>query len=329
MLTTSAILAAIAFQQKASVEPSTAVATYSTDTLADVNEFAKVDLGDQLTPVSSNARPVYKYSVVPGGAHSPVEMRTAINTDPVVATHYKTLNASGLRTEVVREDRLVHVSYRKGDEVFWTKKKVLLRKGETILTDGTTQIRTRCGNCIADEPLGPTTDAEPDLVELDRLVDSAPVSAPPAAGISAMNAPVAGGVSDPFSGAGAAGGRSPMAFWAPGAAGGSGGGGIPQNTASPAGVREPNPNPSNESDPPGVYFPNAPPLDFAPDGDDPKPPTDDLFPPGNPYTPEPDLPPGGNDPVNPVPVPEPGTLLLVGGGVAALARRAYRKRNQR
>ena len=100
------------------------------------------------------------------------ELRRAITADPVVAAHYAKLDRSRIRTEIVPRDRFVHVSYRKGNQVFWTKKKVLLRRGETILTDGTTQIRARCGNCISEEPLAPTAADEPDVVEFDRLTDA-------------------------------------------------------------------------------------------------------------------------------------------------------------
>jgi hypothetical protein len=85
-------------------------------------------------------RLVYKYSVIPGGAFNSDELQRAL-ADPVVAAHYKKVDPANIRVETVPADRYVHVSYRKGDAILWSKKKVLLRKGEKILTDGTTQIR--------------------------------------------------------------------------------------------------------------------------------------------------------------------------------------------
>ena len=63
------------------------------------------------------------------------------------------------------------MSYRIGDEIFWTKQKVRLQQGETILTDGVHHIRARCGNCIAFAPMEPTADDEPDEMEFDALAD--------------------------------------------------------------------------------------------------------------------------------------------------------------
>jgi len=134
---------------------------------------------DIASPEFASGRQSYRYSVVPGGTHNPDELRHAIKRDAVVAAHYANVDRTRLRTEVVPTDRYVHVSYRKGNEIFWTSKKVLLRKGETILTDGKTEIRARCGNCISEQPAGPTSAEEPDVVEFDRLTDALPRATAP------------------------------------------------------------------------------------------------------------------------------------------------------
>jgi hypothetical protein len=300
---------------------------------------------------------VYRYSVVPGGTHSPGELRGAIARDAVVAAHYRDLDHSRLRTEVVASDRYVHVSYRKGDRVFWTAKKVLLRKGETILTDGTTEIRARCGNCISEEPAGPTSSEEPDDVEFDRLVD-APQPAPgspevvlvPGA-LPPWQAPAVGGPSspEPFAGSGVGSGFGAALQGAPLE---NRGPGIGAETPDPlvAATKSGTPNGGSPGSPdtgsPGKPGDNDPPHDLPeppgpPGPDDPFPPFD-PFPPGpdNPYPPEypppggpeypgppPEYPPGS--PQNPTPVPEPGTLLLVGGGAAELIRRFRRRSTPR
>lgn len=116
-------------------------------------------------------RPVYRYAVIPSGAYGPEELSNAMLHDAVVADHYRSVVPDTVRATVITDDRLVYVSYRKGDRIYWTKNKVWLRRGETILTDGTTEIRARCGNGISDEPGTPVSEAEPGPVELDRLVD--------------------------------------------------------------------------------------------------------------------------------------------------------------
>ena len=300
----------------------------------------------------ASGRPVYRYSVVPGGTHSPDELRTAIRRDAVVAAHYAGLDQSRLRMEVVPSDRYVHVSYRKGDRVFWTTKKVLLRKGETILTDGTTEIRTRCGNCISGQPAVPTSSEEPDSVEFDRLVDAPAAPGVPEIALVPGATPqpqelIAGGPSssDPFTGSGARSGfgpallgGAPIGGGAPGIGGGSP---DPLVAASKSGRHEDGSTPgSPEGGPPGTPGDNDPPIDL------PRPPgppgRDDPFPPIDPFAPETDnpfsdpeypVPPQGDNPPgspeNPTPVPEPGTLLLVGGGAAELIRRYRRRSAQR
>jgi len=79
-------------------------------------------------------RPHYPYSVVPGGVHSTMELASA-GRDPVVAAHYARVNMASARIETVRAPRRVHVSYRIGDRIYWTKRKVTLSPGERILTD--------------------------------------------------------------------------------------------------------------------------------------------------------------------------------------------------
>jgi len=107
------------------------------------------------------------YSVIPGGAADAAELRNAIVQDPVVAIHYAVFDIS--RTHVVRLDsnRALYVSYRLGDRVFWTKKKLILPRGETVLTDGQHLARTRCGNRLSETAEVPTSPKEPERAALE------------------------------------------------------------------------------------------------------------------------------------------------------------------
>jgi hypothetical protein len=66
------------------------------------------------------------------------------------------------------------MSYRIGDQIYWTRNKVLLNAGEITLTNGDIEIRARCGNRISETAMFPASDSEPDVVEFDRLVDDEP-----------------------------------------------------------------------------------------------------------------------------------------------------------
>ena len=125
--------------------------------------------------VSVPVHPNYKYSVIPGGVRSAHDLAHAIQTDEVVADHYRDVDPSTMHPQKVSVERLAHVSYRINDRVFWTKKPVRIYEGETILTNGETEIRARCGNAISMSPLLPTSDDEPDSTELDALNNTGPM----------------------------------------------------------------------------------------------------------------------------------------------------------
>ena len=160
-------------------------------------EPASASIDSSAVEMSSDAalvseRPIYRHSVIAGGAYNPEELGSAMLQDAVVAGHYRGLVPNAVRAEIVTEDRLVYVSYRKDDRIYWTKNKVLLRQGETILTDGTNQIRARCGNCISEKPLSPVSETEPDPIEFDRLVDDRDLLNP-GGPVAALGAPRAQG----------------------------------------------------------------------------------------------------------------------------------------
>ena len=106
---------------------------------------------------AASRRPVYPYSIIPGGAVSAAELRTAMARDPVVAAHYVGFHLAKARVFRVQLARAVYVSYRRGDDVFWTSKKLRLAVGETLITDGHHISRTRCGNQISDLPRTPVS----------------------------------------------------------------------------------------------------------------------------------------------------------------------------
>jgi len=120
------------------------------------------------------AREVYPFSVVPGGVYTTEELAEAVADDPAVAEHYSDVAPAAMRVEVVGAVREAYMSYRIGDRIFWTKRKLALREGERILTDDDVSIRARCGNRLSDVAMTPTSDVEPAADEFER--DAAPFS---------------------------------------------------------------------------------------------------------------------------------------------------------
>jgi hypothetical protein len=137
---------------------------------------------------SGNRRSVFPYSVIPGGAQSAEELKKAVAADPVVAQHYSDFDLASVRRVTLSQPQLLYVSYRVGNNVFWTKKKLALAKGETLLTDGRSMARTRCGNRVSVLPVRPNALVEPapsvfDTPEFPPSISTpylAAFSAPPA-----------------------------------------------------------------------------------------------------------------------------------------------------
>jgi len=85
---------------------------------------------------SADSRPVYRYSVIPGGVRTPEELIEAMASDSTVAGHYAGIDKAHLTTARLSEPLQAHVSYRIGDRVYWTKRKVTIQAGEQIVTAG-------------------------------------------------------------------------------------------------------------------------------------------------------------------------------------------------
>jgi hypothetical protein len=272
-------------------------------------------------------RPTYPFSVIPGGAHTPDALRDAVARDPVVAAHYDGFDVEAARVTRLDAPRAAYVSYRMGQNVFWTRRKITVPAGEPLLTDGRRLARTRCGNQIADDP-GVTAPDEPSPALLDTpLPNSAGTTSPfslarayDLSGLPSLAPGVAGVVpvaSDPIMAGGAVAVPIPFPFAIPpGSSGGTGPGEPPvcppENPTTP---------PVPPTEPPPVPPTNPPPPEPPTNPPPPEPPTDPP-PPGPPTEPPPpepptEPPPPWEPPEPPVPVPEPTTLLLLAPGLAA------------
>lgn len=320
--------------------------------------------------MAATAHPIYRYSVIPGGAHSQLELLNAIGRDPVVASHYRTIATERVRVETLTEKRRAYVSYRVGDRIYWTKHTVTLPAGEQILTDGVTYIRTRCGNCISDHPQLPTSDQEPDLAEFDALAPAIAAAPSPGAETSSVPTPLVARHEAPSSsqlsppaiigtstvvsagstpngkpvtpadhdvsdaGAGRVAARVPLNGLLVHAVGVSAGGASPDGRGPDRpGALDPSSSNTEDRNVNGLKADGPEPG--SPDHDGPDARGYDV---GNPTSSVLTLPDGPNvtsgafgtnGPVQPAPIPEPSTILLVSTGIAGtLWRRVKRRRNR-
>jgi hypothetical protein len=282
-------------------------------------------------PAAGPDRAVYPYSIIAGGARNVDELKQAIAEDPVVAAHYAGFDLEKTHAVRLEQPKLAHVSYRIGSAVYWTRKPLLIRAGETVLTDGVRTARTRCGNQLADTP-GEISTEEPGPAVLDTplpfIVAGVPAGMLPLSAVQALPEE-AGGISFPLLGSPMSGilsdGGGPMSGSAPSAAGAATGLEAEQPVSDFYA--------SDDSDFPAPPGDSMPPFDGPPNTpESPKwlVPPEILLPPGEELPPgflNPDDPRGPQTPTEVAPIPEPGTMvLMLGGAVAYVARRLKTKR---
>jgi len=130
---------------------------------------------DEDARLAEEARLVYPYSVIPGGIRSSEELAAYIATDKVVADHYGDFAVQESSIIEAKKTRMMHVSYRVGDQVYWTKNKVKIPAGEMLITDGECESRLRCGNRVSAALMNPVAEEEPmvetfDMPQLVRII---------------------------------------------------------------------------------------------------------------------------------------------------------------
>jgi hypothetical protein len=252
-------------------------------------------------------RRVYPYSVVPGGVYTTADIEAAMDAERVVANHYAVVNTRRLQVVRLQQSRRAYVSYRLGDEIFWTRHAGVIPEGEAILTDGVNWVRARCGNRLSESQQVPVNDQEPPAAALDAplergptgALDSSPlVFAVPASSASAAPLPLA------FPpGGSAGGGLVPVLYWPDASSP------VPDlsqgaEASTPSFTVAPVPGPNQSSGPP-LQPPLLPP--WVPPFEPPPGPTHEPL----------------------VVTPEPPTLLLLGSALAGYLALRRRRCDQR
>jgi hypothetical protein len=133
----------------------------------------------QLSPLSANwqtsldlstksltQRPIFPYSIVPGGVRDAHELQNAAAGDSVVARHYSDFRIIQAHTLRLNRPLEMYVSYRKNNQVYWTKNRMLIPAGETLISDGENLARVRCANRLSPVAAKPVAVSEPTAEEL-------------------------------------------------------------------------------------------------------------------------------------------------------------------
>jgi len=164
------------------------------------SRIARLDRSDQ--PASGTrtlARPVYRYSVLPGGAYDVAELKRKLTSDATAARHYQPFQLARIRSVGANFASPVYVSYRKGNEIYWTRNPVRITAGETLLTDGVLFARARCGNRISMTPEVPVAGVEPpsEIIDVPQYFEFPPIALPETPGLTEVTNPPATVASSP------------------------------------------------------------------------------------------------------------------------------------
>ena len=122
---------------------------------------------DSDLPSAFVGRPLFPFSVVPGGVVSTRELINAMSNDPMIARHYAGFDVRAARIVMLRQDLRAYVSYRIGGDIYWSKKQITLHKNETVITDGNIVARTHAGTGCSETFQLPISTREPSPEALD------------------------------------------------------------------------------------------------------------------------------------------------------------------
>jgi hypothetical protein len=127
---------------------------------------------EQVLAAAQPSRPVYQYSVIPGGVEDAQELKWVAEHDPVVAAHYAGFDYDHARVVRLTLARTAFVSYRIGNHIYWMRRRITLHKGEKLITDGRMTARGRCANRVEEKPQQEASLPQPPPESFDQPVQS-------------------------------------------------------------------------------------------------------------------------------------------------------------
>jgi hypothetical protein len=103
-------------------------------------------------------------ALIPGGITSVGEFLQRVAEDPTLNSFFGSCDVEA-SIEPLPDDMLVFVAFRRGQEIKWTRRPLLVHKGEYVLTFCGKTVLARCGNLISWTPMQPSEDVPPSLLE--------------------------------------------------------------------------------------------------------------------------------------------------------------------
>lgn len=143
--------------------------------------------------VHASFRPL-NFALLRGGFSSVNEFFERVHDDPVLHDFYGDCADRNATMFPLPEDITAFSTFRKGDNIKWAQKPLLIKKGEYVITFCGKTVLARCGNLISVSPMQPSEDVPPALLEAPAEVPDAPLTLVADAAPSSANPVGAGAV---------------------------------------------------------------------------------------------------------------------------------------
>jgi hypothetical protein len=128
------------------------------------------------TPIiHATFRPL-RYSLLRGGFNSVDEFFERVNHDPVLHDFYGDCADREASMHALPEDIVTFSTFRRGNEIKWAQRPVVVKKGEYVMTFCGKTVLARCGNLVSVSPMQPSEDVPPALLEDPEETPVAPLT---------------------------------------------------------------------------------------------------------------------------------------------------------
>jgi hypothetical protein len=126
--------------------------------------LAKADPAGAAPMIPVSFRPL-NFALLRGGFTSVDEFFERVNEDPALHAFYGDCVDRDASMHALPEDVMVFSTFRKGNQIKWAQKPLLVHKGEYVMTFCGKTVLARCGNLVSMAAMQPSEDVPPAVLE--------------------------------------------------------------------------------------------------------------------------------------------------------------------
>jgi hypothetical protein len=126
--------------------------------------LAKANPAAAPVPVPASFRPL-NFALLRGGFTSADEFFARVSEDPILHSFYGDCADRHASMHPLSEDVRVFTAFRRGNQIRWAQRPLLVHKGEYVMTFCGKTVLARCGNLISMAAMEPSEDIPPGLLE--------------------------------------------------------------------------------------------------------------------------------------------------------------------